>query len=84
MPYILWRLLDPAKGLRMPTMKLTRRGQIVFGILLSIAGLALLFGFWWLIDHINWMGDHYCLKSSMECYFPDGVTNITPPTIDTM
>jgi hypothetical protein len=65
-------------------MKLTRRGQIVFGILLTIAGVALLFGFWWIVDHINWMGDHYCLKSSMECYFPEGVGNITPHTIDTM
>lgn len=65
-------------------MKLTRRGQIVFGILLAIAGLATLLGFWWIVDHINWMGDHYCLKSSMECYFPDGVGNITPHTVDTM
>jgi hypothetical protein len=20
------------------------------------------------IDHLNWVGDHYCFKSSIECY----------------
>jgi hypothetical protein len=24
------------------------------------------------IDHINWVGDHYCFKSSIECFFPEG------------
>ena len=65
-------------------MKLTRRGEIVFGILLAIAGVIAIMGLWWVVDHLNWMGDHYCLKTSMECYFPDGVGNITPTIIDTM
>jgi hypothetical protein len=23
-------------------------------------------------NHINWMGDHYCFKTMVECYFPEG------------
>ena len=26
----------------------------------------------WGLDHLNWVGDHYCFKSSLECYFPEG------------
>jgi hypothetical protein len=22
-------------------------------------------------DHLNWMGDHYCFDSMVECYFPE-------------
>lgn len=28
---------------------------------------AIMFG----VNHINWMGDHYCFKSMTECYFGD-------------
>ena len=49
-------------------MKLTRRGWIVLVVIPSI--LAIL-GLTWLVDHINWMGDHYCFKSMIECYFPN-------------
>jgi hypothetical protein len=24
------------------------------------------------LDHLNWVGDGYCFKSSLECYFPEG------------
>jgi hypothetical protein len=24
------------------------------------------------LDHLNWVGDHYCFKSSLECFFPEG------------
>lgn len=50
-------------------MLLTKRGQVVFVISVAI-NLALLFaGLVWVMDHINWMGDHYCFHSSIECYF---------------
>jgi hypothetical protein len=26
---------------------------------------AIMFG----VDHLNWMGDHYCFHSMMQCYF---------------
>jgi hypothetical protein len=48
-------------------MKLTRRGWIVLVIIPAILGFA---GLMWLVNHINWMGDHYCLKTMVECYFP--------------
>ena len=25
----------------------------------------------WGVDHLNWMGDHYCFESSIDCYFPE-------------
>jgi hypothetical protein len=50
-------------------MKLNKRGEIVFGVLLVIAGLQLLAGAYWLIDHINYIeGVGYCFRSSLECY----------------
>jgi hypothetical protein len=47
-------------------MKLTRRGWIVLVIIPAILASI---GFLWLVDHINWVGDHYCFQSSIECYF---------------
>lgn len=49
-------------------MKLTRRGQIVFGISLGVAIVVALLGLTWITDHINWVGDHYCFRSSLQCY----------------
>ena len=46
-------------------MRLTTRGKVVAGVF----GLLLLAGLVIGLDHINWMGDHYCFKSSLECYF---------------
>jgi cytoskeletal protein RodZ len=48
-------------------MKLTRRGWVVLVIIPAIIGMA---GIMWLMNHINWMGDHYCFKTMVECYFP--------------
>lgn len=53
-------------------MKLTRRGEIVFAVVLGIVALEILLGAWWLLDHINWVGDRYCFHSSIECFFPEG------------
>jgi hypothetical protein len=50
-------------------MKLNKKGEVVFAISLSISVIAALAGAMWLLDHINWVGDHYCFKSSLECYF---------------
>jgi hypothetical protein len=49
-------------------MKLTKRGEIVFAVSLVISAFTIMFGFMWLIDHINWVGDHYCFHSSLVCY----------------
>ena len=49
-------------------MKLTHRGQIVFAISLTFTVLATLYGLAWVMDHINWVGDHYCFHSSLVCY----------------
>lgn len=50
-------------------MKLTKRGEIVLGISLLINGAILIGLLMWGLDHLNWVGDHYCFKSSLECYF---------------
>jgi hypothetical protein len=50
-------------------MKLTHRGQIVFAISLTFTVLATLYGLAWIMDHINWVGDHYCFHDSITCYF---------------
>lgn len=50
-------------------MKLNRRGEIVFGILLVIVGIEALALGAWLIDHLNYIeGVGYCFRSSLECY----------------
>jgi hypothetical protein len=50
-------------------MKLTKRGEVVFGILLVIVGIQLLALGAWAIDHINYIeGVGYCFRSSLECY----------------
>jgi len=39
-------------------------------LLVRIAFWSLLFiGITYLVDHINWVGDHYCFHSSIQCYF---------------
>lgn len=45
-------------------MKLTTRGKVVlaFGLVLLTIGL------FFAVDHLNWMGDHYCFKSMTQCY----------------
>jgi hypothetical protein len=49
-------------------MKLTKRGEIVFAISLTVTAILALAGALWLVDHINWVGDHYCFHSSLVCY----------------
>ena len=46
-------------------MKLTRRGKYALALAL-VAGLA---GLFWLVDHVNWMGDHWCFHSLLVCDF---------------
>lgn len=53
-------------------MKLNKRGEIVFGLSLLINAALLIVGAYWLLDHLNWMGDHYCFHSMLECYFGKG------------
>lgn len=43
---------------------ITTRGKVVLGLAIAL-GLVLAFI---LIDHINWVGNHYCFKSMNECY----------------
>jgi len=52
-------------------MKLTRSGEIVFMISLAVTALVAIAGMMWLVDHINWVGDHYCFHSSLVCYGMD-------------
>ena len=52
-------------------MKLNQRGQIVFAVSLIFTASALLLGLFWLVDHVNWVGDGYCFKASIDCYFPE-------------
>ena len=46
-------------------MKLTTRGKVVLGAFALLALYGLVVG----VDHINWMGDHWCFKTSIQCYF---------------
>jgi hypothetical protein len=52
-------------------MKLNRRGEIVLAVSLGINALILLALAMFALDHLNWVGDGYCFKSSLECYFPE-------------
>jgi len=52
-------------------MKLNKRGEILFAVSLGINALLLLGLILWGLDHVNWVGDRYCFKSSLECYFPE-------------
>lgn len=46
-----------------------RRFAFAIAVVVAVAVLALAsIG----LDHFNWVGDGYCFKSSMECYFPEG------------
>jgi hypothetical protein len=48
-------------------MKLTRRGEIAFKVLL-IAGAGLLaYGVYQIIGHLWWTGDSYCWGTMIEC-----------------
>lgn len=50
-------------------MKLNKRGELVFGILLVIVGIEALALAVWALDHINYIqGVGYCFRSSVECY----------------
>lgn len=48
-------------------MKLTRRGELVFGALLLVAGVALTWAVYEIIGHLWWVGDGYCWGSMVEC-----------------
>jgi hypothetical protein len=52
-------------------MKLNKRGEIVLAVSLGINALIVAGLLLWGIDHLNWVGDGYCFKSSLECYFPE-------------
>ena len=53
-------------------MKLTKRGEKVLAVSLALNALVILALAFVLMDHVNWVGDRYCFKSSLECYFPEG------------
>jgi hypothetical protein len=46
-------------------MKLTKRGKRVRAVLI----LAAIVGGYWVLNHIWWVGDHYCFGEMIECYF---------------
>jgi len=56
-------------------MKLNKRGEILFAVSLALNALVLIVLATIALDHLNWMGDHYCFKSSLECYFPESGVN---------
>ena len=43
---------------------LTKLGWVV-AIASSVIALLIIGA---IVDHINWVGDHYCFKSMIECY----------------
>ena len=45
-------------------MKLTTRGKVVLAFGLALLAIGLFVG----VDHLNWMGDHYCFKTMAQCY----------------
>ena len=51
-------------------MKLNKRGEITLAVSLGLNALVLIALVLWGLDHLNWVGDRYCFKSSIECYFP--------------
>ena len=57
-------------------MKLNRRGEIVLAVSLGLNALVLIALALWGLDHLNWVGDHYCFKSSLECYFGSSETTL--------
>lgn len=46
-------------------MKLTKRGKRVRAIAILIA----IIGGYWVLNHIWWVGDHYCFGEMTKCYF---------------
>jgi hypothetical protein len=48
-------------------MKLTRRGEIVFKVLLIAGAGLVLYGMYEFIGHIWWTGDTYCWGTMLEC-----------------
>jgi len=49
-------------------MRLTKRGKIA----LTLAIVAGVVGLLWLVDHVNWMGNHWCFHSLIVCEFGKG------------
>jgi len=49
-------------------MRLSKRGERVFAISLAINAVLALVILMWGVDHVNWVGDHYCFHSSIVCY----------------
>ena len=49
-------------------MKLTRRGEIVFGTLLFIAGLAVLGVILHLATHLHFVDANFCYGTFIECF----------------
>jgi uncharacterized membrane protein len=47
-----------------------RRRRVAFAVAVVAVGFAL-YGAMFALDHLNWVGDGYCFKSSLECYFPN-------------
>jgi len=48
-------------------MKLTRRGEIVFKVLLIAGALLLLWGVYEVVGNLWWTGSGYCWGSMVEC-----------------
>lgn len=49
-------------------MKLTRRGEIVYGTLLFIAGLVVLSVIYHLATHIHYVDTDFCYGTFVECF----------------
>jgi hypothetical protein len=49
-------------------MKLTRRGEIVFGALLAITGLVVLSVILHLATHIHFVDTNFCYGTFIECF----------------
>jgi hypothetical protein len=52
-------------------MRTKRYYRVRFGVRV-IFWMSLLVAIFWGVNHLNWMGDHYCFKTMVECYFPEG------------
>ncbi len=46
-------------------MKLTKRGKRVRAVVILLGIIAI----YYVMNHIWWVGDHYCWGSMVECYF---------------
>ena len=52
-------------------MRTKRYYQVRFAVRVAF-WLGMLWAVLFAVDHLNWMGDHYCFDSMIECYFPEG------------